>query len=131
MLVEGGDDHDHRQAAAPPRLRTTSKPLITGICRSRKTRSGLSFCDLLQGFLPLPASPTIAISGNQLQFLAQDAARDGLIVHDQRRMAAVPFGSVSQACLPVQDSPANPGTAQYQAMTDDCVAQTSAAQCLK
>ena len=50
-------------SGGPLRLRTTSNPLITGICRSRNTTSGGSLVIFCKASLPSPASPTTRTSG--------------------------------------------------------------------
>ena len=56
---------------------------MSGIWRSRKTRSGCRDCDLLEGLAAVFGFADYLDLGKLFQFFAEDAAGDGFVVHDE------------------------------------------------
>ena len=81
-VVGGDEDHGRGRAAGGRSAASTSKPFISGICTSRKTRSGRSRRIAATASRPAPASPTTSTSGS-LGAAGAALARQRLVVDDQ------------------------------------------------
>ena len=88
MLVEGGHDHDDRQrglSEAPDHFEAAHH----GHLEVEKNQVRFQRSDLLQGLPAVGGFSDNLDLGDRLQSLAEDAAGDGLIVHNQSRNRAM------------------------------------------